>query len=121
MEEENIVPEEAVAEEPVTEPEVAGPDYTQLLYEYMIAADEQEEAYRAEELALYSGKLDNLNMQLTETRAELVAMETRMAAMQESLEWTLAFLMFIVVINLFDKVRSWLSVMSGEGGKRNVR
>ena len=79
---------EVIEEEPVE----TVPDYSQLLYEYIVNRDIQQEQIQEETYAAYIEKLESVN---------------------SNLEWCVAFLVLIVSFYLFGRVRGWVTMLMG--------
>lgn len=91
-------PEASPAEEPV-------PDYSQLLYEYITSQDNLSGMKQEEYYAAYTEKLDSIDTQLQH--------------LNSNLEWTVALLVFAIVLYLSRYVRGWVTMLTG-GGMKDV-
>ena len=84
------------AEEKAEESIAPGPDYTQMLYEYIVSRDVMENQRQEEAYAAYTKKLNEI---------------------ESHLNWTVAFLVLFAVLVLFRSVRRWSRILTGGGNK----
>lgn len=98
----------------------SGTDYSQLLYEYIIARDNQEEGSTDYSQLLYQ-YISSQDV-LSGTRQEemyaaytqkLDSIDTELKQLNKNLEWIVALLVFVIVLYLYRTVRGWVTMLTG--------
>lgn len=77
----------------------SGPDYNQMIYEYLVSQDILSGTRQEEMFSTYSDKIDSLESQLQDIHT--------------AIEWNMSLLLIMFVLYLFRSVRRWVYKLTG--------